>query len=133
MENYVLFYHFDSKEAMGNFKKEIVKAFPLNMEESTEPVTYFAFAARELPAIQDKVNTIIDIMSVGDEDFVALYYMKEEDPDVIKRLMLLGPSGYIENELEKRNLVPKVHVQTLTALLKYDFIKHQTTANGNII
>ena len=123
MRNFIIIYNFSDEASNKNFEKEIKETWPEHKIEEYQEVEYFAFPARELPEIEDKLSTILHNFGIGTKDYVALYYTRPEQPDEINRVMVLGHDEYIETDIEK---VPvKDHQETLAELLEFDFMKER--------
>lgn len=123
MDNYVLLYHFDDKQRKDRFENEINKEFWRHKTEENQDFKYFGFAAREEPEVVDKLNAILHPMAIGTEDFVALYYGRKDNPEKIKRAMVLGHDDLVETKVEKVSF--DAHRNSLTKLMDFDYVKDQ--------
>lgn len=123
MNNYVLLYHFEDKPTEDRFENEINNEFRRHRVEENGEFKYFGFAAREEPGVVDKLNTILNPMGMGMKDYVALYHSKEENPDKIKRTMLMGHDSLVETKVG--NMSFDAHRNSLTKLLDFDYVKDQ--------
>lgn len=121
MTNYIIISHLTSRDDAALFDKEIKSRFPRHKEENTDEIRYFGFAARNRADVEDQLQEILHNIGIGNEDYVALYYAKEENPDKITRVMVLGHDELIETDIQK--IKPEDHVDTLSRLLNFDFVK----------
>ena len=121
MENYVLLYHFDDNGTQEFFENKINDEFWRHRVEENGEFRYFGFADREEPGVVDKLNTILNRVGIGTKDYVALYHSREEDPDQIKRTMLIGHDDLVETDVE--NMSFDAHRNSLTKLLDFDYVK----------
>lgn len=124
MENYVLLYHFEDEGTANRFENQINQEFRRHQVEENGEFRYFGFADREEPGVVDKLNTILNPMGMGMKDYVALYHSKDENPDKIKRTMLLGHDSLVETKVE--NMSFDAHRNSLTKLLDFDYAKDQS-------
>jgi hypothetical protein len=120
MDNYVLLYNFEDKGREAQFERKVKKEFWWHKVERNGSCKYFGFAGHEEPGVVDKIKAILDPLA-GTNDYTALYFSQDSDPDKIKREMLLGPDYMVERDLEK--VSPDAHLDSLTRLLNFDFIK----------
>lgn len=121
MTNYVIIPHIVNDQDADYFEEEIKSRFPRHKKEQTGEIKYFGFAARERAEVEDQLQEILHHIGIGTDDYVALYYSRNEDPDKIVQAMILGHDQKIEHDLERTN--PEDHVDTLSRLLNYDFVK----------
>ncbi|HEY8400609.1 MAG TPA: hypothetical protein VIK89_05070 [Cytophagaceae bacterium] len=123
MTNYVLIYRFADKNAEEEFQQKLIKDYPDHQLHVRHGIPYFGFASRQLPAVEDRVKAIIDEINVvtTDKDYVALYYIREEEPDKIMRSMILGPSDLSESDLTKISSVE--HENLLNDLFDIEYMK----------
>jgi hypothetical protein len=135
MNNYVVLYRFGNPEVERAFAEKLNAEFPECRTEDVNQMHYYAFASRQQPMVEDQLKRIIlhtqhtlGDQNIGDEDYVALYYARQEDTDIIKRSMLLGPDSLVE--ADENNIPAGNHVDTLTGLLEYNFLKNRP-AGGN--
>jgi hypothetical protein len=124
MENYVLLYHFEDQGTANRFENQINQEFRRHQVEENGEFRYFGFADKEEPGVVDKLNTILNPMGMGMKDYVALYHSKDENPDKIKRTMLLGHDSLVETKVE--NMSFDAHRNSLTKLLDFDYVKDQS-------
>jgi hypothetical protein len=124
MKNYVLLYHFEDQGTANRFENQINQEFRRHQVEENGEFRYFGFADREEPGVVDKLNTILNPMGMGMKDYVALYHSKDENPDKIKRTMLLGHDSLVETKVE--NMSFDAHRNSLTKLLDFDYVKDQS-------
>lgn len=122
MNNFVILYRFRSQESGNVFLESIEKIFPRHLIYKLGGIEYFLLIAKMIAEVQDKVNDIFDILDIRDDDYVAIYYTREEEPDDIKRLMMLGHSELIDEDLKNGGTV---FTRTLSELLEYDFTKQK--------
>jgi hypothetical protein len=119
MRNFVINYKFERKNGSVDFFNMLKKAFPEHEVEVRHDFPFFAFAARSLPEIQDKVKALVDKIPTGDEDWVVVFYTKDVEPEKIKRDILFGTGNMLENVLTKEQ------ENFLTDLLSIDFVKQK--------
>lgn len=121
MNNYIIISHFEEDENQKSFEKKIKDNYPRHLEEDHDDIPYLAFAARNQAEVEDKIKEILNEYGIGTQEYVALYYSRPDDADEIQRAMLLGHDKLIESDMEKTN--PEDHVDTLSRLLNFDFVK----------
>lgn len=121
MNNYVIIPHIINEDDATYFEEEIRDRFPRYKKEQTDKITYFGFAARERADVEDQLREILHNIGIGTNDYVALYYTKDENPDKIMRVMMLGHDENIEQDL--KIIKPEDHIDTLSRLFNYDFVK----------
>lgn len=121
MINYVLNYKFQNYEIASDFLKILTKKYQENHMEIRNNIPYFAFAARDLAGVEDNIKAMLDQIDINDSDYVALYYIREENPEKIKRLMLLGSASLAEDNLTV--ISSAEHENLLNDLFNIDFIK----------
>lgn len=121
MNNYVIIPHIINEDDATYFEEEIKDRFPRHKKEQTDKITYFGFAARERAGVEDQLREILHNIGIGTDDYVALYYTKDENPDKIMRVMMLGHDENIEQDL--KSIKPEDHIDTLSRLFNYDFVK----------
>lgn len=108
------------------FKKDLETTFSDNLQEENENIRYFGFAGHEQPQVEDKVGDLIHRYGLGEEDYVALYYTRPENPDQIMRHMIIGHDHYLTDHIEQEKAGKEEHTDRLSRLLDYDFIKART-------
>lgn len=127
MTNFVIIYRFSDMNARKAFREMIEDQFDKVKIEKTEEFTYYCVLARQMPEVEDALNTFIEHLAVDytldTGDYVAVYYSREEDPDNIKRVMVFGTDEYIENDI-KQNYTT-THENTLIDLLNTDLLKQK--------
>lgn len=121
MTNYILIFKIKEQRDAVNFIEAMKAEYPDNRLEIRHDIPYLAFAARDLPEVEENVVTMIKDIGIANTDYVALYYVKEEDPDKIKRLMILGPSDLAEQDLTAISTAE--HENLLSDMLDIDFMK----------
>ncbi len=122
MNNFVILYRFRSQESGNVFLESIEKIFPRHLIYKLGGIEYFLLSAKMIAEVQDKVNDIFDVLDIRDDDYVAIFYTREEEPDDIKRLMMLGHAELIDEDLKNGGTVL---TRTLSELLEYDFTKQK--------
>ncbi|CAN5320259.1 hypothetical protein BH23BAC1_BH23BAC1_34910 [soil metagenome] len=100
MNNYVLLYHFPDKKEDQEFRAYLEKEFPKNKVDQNDYFCYFGFAGRSLAEVEDKITDILNNFGIGIKEYVALYYTKNDRPDLINRSMLLGKDELLETDLQ---------------------------------
>ena len=123
MKNFVLIYDLKEEEAQDQFRKEFVKKYPHFETEYNNNMIYYGFSAREVPEVQDNLHEILQKLKIGQDDYIAVFYKRKEEPDVLKREMIIGSSSLIET---KTNKIPaEVFNGTINDLLavKFDKVK----------
>lgn len=124
MNNYVLIYHFEDRESEKHFEEKIRQLFWRHKVERSEDTAYFGFTGREEPGVVDQIKSVTDRIGIGTTDFVALYFSRqEEDPAKITQQMILGPDDLVESFIKTDSA--DAHVNTLTRLLDFDYVKAQ--------
>lgn len=121
MRNYVLMHHLSNEDTERNFLNELKKKFPKSRMVNESGFRYFSFAERNLPGVHDALQESMDGMTFEDTDYIALFYTREEEPDIINRLMIFGRDNRVDNELKR--ISRTTHENILTDLLEFDFIK----------
>ncbi|MBO9700500.1 MAG: hypothetical protein J7604_09855 [Sporocytophaga sp.] len=122
MNNFVIIYRFRSPESGNVFLESIEKTFPRHLNYNFGGIQYFLLSSKLIAEVQDKINDIFDNLDIRDDDYVAIYYSREEDPDDIKRLMMLGHADLIDEDLKNGGTILD---RTLSELLEYDFNKQK--------
>ncbi|WP_017730846.1 hypothetical protein [Nafulsella turpanensis] len=125
MENYVLLYHFEDNKAENAFRKKVEDEFWRHQTEENQDFKYLGFAGRAEPEVVDKLNGMMHHIDYTTKDYVALYHSREEEPDKIKRQMLLGHDELVENKVEDGDFSFDAHRNSLTKLLNFDYVKAQ--------
>lgn len=121
MKNYILVYKIeDPKEAMY-FEDTVMQEYHDHKKEVRHDIPYLAIAARDLPDVEESVNSIIDEITLGASDYVSLYYVKDEETEKIKRLMVRGPAERSEQHLKA--ISSAEHENLLEDLFDIDFVK----------
>lgn len=121
MTNYVLLYRLEDQKEALHFIQSLKQQFPDHRLVARHGIPYFAFAARELPDVKESVTSFLKELTVTDTDYVAIYYLKNEETQKIKRLMVLGPSDLAEDDLT--SISSAEHENLLSDLLDIDFMK----------
>ena len=121
MRNYVLIYNLLNKQSENDFINQIKIKFPKHKSVKENNLNYFSFAGYKLPSVKDTLQMIMDSLSLEEPDYIALFYTREEEPDIINRLMIFGTSNIVENDLKK--ISQTIHERVLGELLDIDFIK----------
>ncbi|MFA0961260.1 hypothetical protein AB9P05_05615 [Roseivirga sp. BDSF3-8] len=125
MNNYVMIYRLSDGDT-EQFKHDLEETFNENLQEESENIRYFGFTAREQPEVEDKVGNIIHRYGLSEDDYVALYYTRPEQPDQIMRHMIVGHDTYLSDHMEEEKAGKEEHTDRLSRLLNYDFIKART-------
>jgi hypothetical protein len=123
MRNYILIYNISDNQSEKELIKQLKKKFHRNRSIIENNYTYFLFAEKKLPGVQDALQEIMDRLKLNEPDYIALYYTREEEPDIINRLMVFGTSNLIENDLKK--ISGTIHERVLSELLEFDFIRQK--------
>lgn len=121
MNNFIIISHFEDPRAQEAFEKKIKDNFPRHLEAQNDELRYLAFAARNQAAVEDYIKIILNEYGIGTEEFVALYYSRPDDADEIQRAMMLGHDDLVEDKVS--HIKPEDHVDTLSRLLNFDFVK----------
>ncbi|GAB3814859.1 hypothetical protein [Pontibacter rugosus] len=125
MENFVLLYHFDKQEKQQQFEQSLKKEFPKHREDHSNGLKYFGFSEKAEPGAVDKVSTILTTMGMGREgfyglnDFVALYFTRDKEPDVVKRQLLIGTKEMVDPGAEDNT--NDAHRSSIKRLLEYNY------------
>ncbi len=121
MKNFIIISHFDDPQAQGSFEEKIKDNFPRHLEEQNDKLRYFAFAAHDQAGVEDYIKITLNEYGIGTQEFVALYYSRPDNADEIQRAMMLGHDDLVEDKI--RRIKPEDHVDTLSRLLNFDFVK----------
>ena len=121
MKNYVLIYNLENEDAQKVFREEFVKRYPHFQTEYNNNIIYYGFAARELPEVHDNLHDILQRLQIGQNDYVAIFYKRKDEPDVLKREMMLGSASLIESKTDK--IPAEVFEGTVNRLLSLNFVK----------
>jgi hypothetical protein len=119
MTNYIIISHFDNEQDQESFEKKVKENFSRYHEEQNDELRYLALSSRNQAGVEDKIKEILNEFGIGSEEYVALYYSKPENPDEIKRAMLLGHDTLIESDIQQ--IKPEDHIDTLSRLLNHEF------------
>jgi len=114
-------YNLGDENSEKLLQKELQNKFPRNNTFIEAGLRYFSFAARELPGVQDDLQVIMDRLTLSEPDYIALFYTREEEPDIINRLMIFGTSNQIDTVLKK--VSNTIHTNVLSDLMEIDFVK----------
>jgi len=123
MTNYIIISHFKNEEEQESFEQKIKSAFPRYHEENNDEIRYLALSSKNQAGVEDKIKEILSQYGVSDDEYVALYYSRPENPDEIQRVMLLGHDYLIESDIQ--NIKPEDHVDTLSRLLNHEFFEEK--------
>lgn len=121
MKSFVLVYNFNRQADEQVFKKRLHKKFELNEQETINGLPYFGFAADSIAQVEEWAGGLIQGMSVGDDDIIAIYYTREADSDNIKRSLMFGQENRFDSMIA--DFKDTEHKETLTRLLNIDFAK----------
>lgn len=128
MKNYITIYNFANPSTTESFKKQLKELFPYNLQESSNGLPYFAFAAKEEPEVEDKLRHAVNTSDIADEDFIALYFTREHNTDQIKRVMIIGTDDVLD---ERLTTVPEAeHNNQLIDMLEADIAKQKADEQG---
>lgn len=119
MTNYIIISHFNEDQDQHSFEKKVKDNFPRFHEENTEEIRYLALSSRNQAGVEDKIKEILNEYGISDDEYVALYYSRPENPDEIQRAMILGHDHLIESDIQQ--VKPEDHVDTLSRLLNHEF------------
>lgn len=117
----MLIYNLSNESSEKELLRQLKTKFTKHKTASENDIKYFNFAERKLPGVQDAIQEIMDGLTLNDSDYIALFYTREEEPDVINRLMVFGTSNLIDNDL--KNISQTNQDRILGELLEYDFLK----------
>lgn len=127
MKNFVIIYRFTDTNARKSFRKMIEDQYDRLKAVKNEEFTYYCIAARQMPEVEDAINTFIEHLAVDyridNGDYVAVYYSRDEDPDNIKRVMVFGTDEYVENDIKK--YYSTTHENIIIDLLNTDLLKEK--------
>ncbi|MCX2739299.1 hypothetical protein [Pontibacter anaerobius] len=127
MTNYVLLYHFDDAQVTQQFEGNLRKVFKRNKEVQDSGFKYFGFADVEEPGVVDKLDSILNDSGIGvrgnfgQNDYVALYFSREKDPDNIKRQLLIGTDEMVDKGAERMST--DAHRDSIQNLLGFNYQK----------
>ncbi|TPE45932.1 hypothetical protein [Pontibacter mangrovi] len=125
MTNYVLLYYFDDQQVTQQFEERLKKVFKRHKELQDSGYTYFGFADVEEPGVVDKLDSILNDVGIGvqgnfgQQDYVALYFSREKDPDNIKRQLLIGTADMVDKGAER--MATDAHRDNIQNLLGYTY------------
>lgn len=129
MHSYVVLYGFQKEELNQEFKEKVLKAFPRHKEVTDAGYEYIGVAGGNEPEVVDALNTILHEMGIGTEgffgqnDYVALYFSRDKDPDSIKRQLLIGTEDMVDEGAE--SMSADAHRNAIVNLLNVDYVKEQ--------
>ncbi|MFP4094048.1 MAG: hypothetical protein ACLFUB_06160 [Cyclobacteriaceae bacterium] len=121
MTNFIIISYFEDEQDQASFEQKIKDTFPRHTEEQTDEIRYIGFASKNQAGVEDNIKTMLNDYGIGTKEYVALYFSRPSDPDEIQRTMLLGHSDLIETDIQ--NIKPEDHVDTLSRLLNFDYVK----------
>jgi hypothetical protein len=125
MNNYVLLYHFEDDRKKQRFEEEVKKTFSSHKPETDNNFKYIEFAGEAEPGVEGKLDAIINAMEYGAygdfgaQDYVALYFSREKDPDSIKRKLLIGTEDMVDKDAEKMSA--DAHRSAVQNLLAFNY------------
>lgn len=122
-----MLYHFEDKDSVDFFENAIQKEFRRHEIEENDGFKYFGFADKRDPGVVGKLNTILNNIGIGTKDFAALYYSREEDPEKIKRVMLVGHDSLVDSRV--KDISFDSHRNSLTKLLNFDFANASSSSH----
>lgn len=121
MQNYILVYKIEDQKDAKYFEDTLVQEYQEYRKEVRHDIPYLAFTARGLPDVEESINSIIDDINLGESDYVSLYYVKDEETEKVKRLMVRGPADRAEQHLQA--ISSAEHENLLEDLFDLDFLK----------
>lgn len=128
MKNFVLQYSFADINGRDLFIDHVKKEFAYHKKESNEEFTYYLVASDNLPSVVYAANMVIqrikNLNQLNDGDFVAIYFIDEVEPDLLKRELAFGTENDLEDKV-KESYAP-LQDRLIFDLLAYNFFKqHQ--------
>lgn len=103
--------------------------FPRHKVDNDNNFTYIGFAGEAEPGVEGKLDGILNSMGFGAygdfgaQDYVALYFSREKDPDNIKRKLLIGTEDMVDKNAEQMSA--DAHRSAIQNLLTLDYTKIQ--------
>lgn len=122
MNNYVMIYRLSDGDT-EQFTHDLETTFSNNLKENSDEIQYFGFSGQEQPEVEDKVGNLLHRYGLADNDYVALYYTRPEQPDQIMRHMIIGHDTYLTNHMEEEKTGKDEHTDRLSRLLNHNFIE----------
>jgi hypothetical protein len=116
MNNYVLIYRFSNVNVAKEFRRVVDERYHPEKIEKEDVFEMISFSAASLPQIESEFNELINNLDLGSEDYVALYYTRNTNPDSIKRVMLLGPVEFMEMDMNA--IAANEHEKALIELIE---------------
>lgn len=131
MHSYVILYRFQKEELNHAFKEKVLKAFTRHKEVTDAGFEYIGVAGKAEPEVVGSLNTILNEMGMGTEgagffgqnDYVALYFSRDKDPDNVKRQLLIGTDDMVDQDAE--TMSADAHRNAIINLLNVDYVKDQ--------
>jgi hypothetical protein len=126
MNNYVLLYYFEDDRKKQHFEEEVKNTFTRHKSETDNNFKYIGFAGEAEPGVEGKLVAILNSMGFGAygdfgaQDYVALYFSREKDPDNIKRKLLIGTEDMVDKDAE--NMSADAHRSAVQNLLAFNYM-----------
>ena len=120
MTNFVLTYKIEDKDEASDFIDFLRSEYPYNKLEIRHNIRYFAFAASDITSVEEDISTTIKEYDTSNSDYVALYYVKDENTPKIKKLMVYGTADLAEQDL--KSISATEHENLLNDMLEIDFM-----------
>jgi hypothetical protein len=122
MKNYVLICNIAEKNSEANLLNKVEELFPRHRRVVENEITFVSFATRQLPEVMDKIRGILDGLNMQDNDYVAIYYTRKEEPDLVNRVLLVGTESHVENDINN-HMSSTVFENIIMDLFDFDFSK----------
>jgi len=97
MNTYIAAYRFENSDTQAEFSRALKAEHSDNHHQNKHGIDFLGFRSREEPGVEGKIKSILNQKDIGDNDFVALIFNKNDDPKVHKRVMVLGHADNLEN------------------------------------
>jgi hypothetical protein len=122
MKNYVLICNINDKNSEADLLNKVEELFPKHRRQLENGITFLSFAHRQLPEVMDKIRGIMDSLTIQDNDYIAIYYTRKEEPDLINRVMLVGTDSQAETTING-HMSSTVYENVLKDLFEFNFEK----------
>lgn len=128
MKTYAIAYRFEATDAAQEFRDSLANTFRDIREEHTDRFHFIGFTGGKEPEIEDKLSGIIRNIghhsTLGNGDYVAVYFSAAHDENEITRQMAFGKDEFVDNHVKPGNR-PE-HTNIITNLLDYDPVRHKS-------
>lgn len=116
MRNFVMLYRFNDRVSEDQFQNFMQAVYPQFKVDNYEGIFYYGFPAKNLPEVKDQLYDKIQNIPFGSDDYVALYFKRDENGDDIQQNMVIGNAALLEGHVESK-VGTSQHVQNLQRLI----------------